>query len=177
MGEKGMQRWHRRWIKMYPVPCLEGSIRWQLEADERGVWYDLVMFAALCPTPGLIADSNERAYPTKFIASRLSVNEELLKRTLDKCEEEGRVKVNSTGIHIVNWGKYQSEYERQKPYRDAKKEGTTWEEQIRNISSRPAQFIAEALPRNRARVLALLDKENPHKAKKVRKLIEEAKNG
>ncbi len=113
--------WKRTWIKIYPLQCLEGSIRYQLEADERGVWYDLLNFAALCSTPGVISDSDNHPYPHSFIANRLNITGELLERTIQKCKKETRLSENDTGIHITNWEAYQSEYQRQKPYREKKK--------------------------------------------------------
>jgi len=112
----------RTWIKLYPIDCLDGSIRYQLEPAERGVWYDLLNFSAICATPGTISDKDSRPYPHSFIANRLNVLLELLETTLAKCIEEGRIIENGTGIHIVNWDAYQSEYQRQKPYRGKKKE-------------------------------------------------------
>jgi len=109
--------WRRTWIKLYPIDCLQGSIRWQLESDERGVWYDLLNFAAICTNPGVISDKDDRPYPHAFIANRLNVTTELLERTLTKCIEEGRIKENNNGLHIANWAAYQSEYQRQKKYR------------------------------------------------------------
>jgi len=110
----------RTWIKLYPVDCLQGSIRYQLEPDERGVWYDLLNFAALCATPGIISDKDMRPYPASFVANRLNIPVELLERTIEKCVQEGRIYKNETGLHITNWAAYQSEYLRQKPYREAK---------------------------------------------------------
>jgi len=109
--------YRRTWIKLYPIDCLEGSIRYQLESDERGVWYDLLNLAAICSEPGLISDKDQRPYPHSFIASRLNITLELLELTLEKCKSEGRIVENDNGIHITNWKAYQSEYERQKPYR------------------------------------------------------------
>jgi len=109
--------WRRPWIKLYPVDCLDGSIRWQLESDERGVWYDILNFAAICSTPGLIADKDDRPFPHSFVANRLNIPLELFERTLKKCNEEGRTKEDGNGIRVVNWKSYQSEYQRQKPYR------------------------------------------------------------
>ena len=112
----------KTWIKLYPVDCLEGSIRYQLDPAERGVWYDLLNFAALCANPGIISDKDSRPYPHSFIANRLNVPLDLFETTLGKCCEEGRTTENSDGIHIVNWASYQSEYQRQKPYRQGKNE-------------------------------------------------------
>jgi len=111
----------RPWIKLYPIDCLDGSIRYQLEPDERGVWYDLLNFSAICAEPGTIADKDGRPYPRSFIANRLNIELELLEAALAKCIEEGRIKeINGGVIRITNWGAYQSEYQRQKPYREKK---------------------------------------------------------
>ena len=115
----------RNWIKVFPVECIDGSIRYQLEPDERGVWYDLINFSALCNNRGTISDRDSRPYPHTFVANRLNISLELLERTLKKCFEEGRLTENETGIHITNWKYYQSEYDRikkyQKTYRDKDK--------------------------------------------------------
>ena len=115
---KALER-RRRWIKLYPVECLEGSIRYQLEPDERGVWYDLLNFTALCSNGGSISDRDNRPYPHSFIANRLNIPLELLERTLVKCFEENRMREDDSGIHIANWKYYQSEYERVKGYQQA----------------------------------------------------------
>lgn len=107
----------RTWIKLYCYERLHGSITSQLEPDERSVWDELLCFAGLCGLDGLIADHDKRPYPHPFIAHELHIEEELFKRTLDKCLTEGRITENGEGIHITNWTVYQSEYARQKPYR------------------------------------------------------------
>jgi len=71
---------------------------------------------------GLIADRDERPYPHSYIAHELHIPVELLERTLDKCIKEGRITEDEHGIHITNWVAYQSEYERQKPYRQKAEE-------------------------------------------------------
>ena len=108
----------RKWIKVYPVECLDGSIRYQLEPDERSVWYDLLNFAAICNNDGIISDRDKRPFPMSFIANRLNIKEELLSRALSKNKEEGRITISADGIiRITKWKTYQSEYERQKKYR------------------------------------------------------------
>ena len=118
---KPMER-RRRWIKLYPVECLEGSIRYQLEPDERGVWYDLLNFAAVCSISGLISDRDGRPYPHSFIANRLNIPLELLERTLTKCFAEKRMTEDASGIHLNNWAYYQSEYDRVKGFQQAYRE-------------------------------------------------------
>ncbi|MCJ7634176.1 phage replisome organizer N-terminal domain-containing protein [Candidatus Bathyarchaeota archaeon] len=111
----------RRWIKLHVNGFLMGSVRWQLTPAERSVWVDLLCLAGLGVVPGTIADNDSRPYPHSFIANRLNIPQPLLTNTLDKCKEEGRIVEDDTGIHIANWNVYQSEYERQKVFRDRKK--------------------------------------------------------
>jgi len=119
----GRTKLRRPWIKLYPIDCLDGSIRYQLEPAERSVWYDLLNFSAICAEPGIIADKDGRPYPRSFIANRLNIDVELLDTALAKCIDEGRImEINGGVIVIVNWSSYQSEYQRQKPYRDKKNE-------------------------------------------------------
>ena len=110
------------YLKLYPYQCLHGSISWQLTPEERCCWYELLCFAALCPERGRIADSDGRPYPYTFIAQEIHTDLATLETTLQKCKEEGRLTEDDNGICITNWKSYQSEYERQKPYREKKKE-------------------------------------------------------
>ena len=112
--------YRRPWLKLWAIECLEGSIRWQLDASERGTWYDLLALARICGHEGMICDRDQRPFPHDFIANRLNIPLELLERTLKKCQDEGRLAEGDNGITIVNWKVYQSEYERQKKYRDKK---------------------------------------------------------
>ena len=109
--------YRRPWLKLWAVESLEGSIRYQLSAAERGTWYDMLVLARICGQDGTIADRDSRPYPHTFVANRLNIPLELFETTLAKCIDEGRVTENEKGIHITNWKKYQSEYERQKKYR------------------------------------------------------------
>lgn len=110
----------RRWIKLWVRESLTGTIRFDFTPAERGVWYDLLALAGNCRLEGVIAAGAGSPYPHSWIAGTLNIPLELLEATLTKCEKSGRVKENTDGIHILSWARYQSEYERQKPYRQAK---------------------------------------------------------
>ena len=111
----------RTWVKLFITGWLHGSIRWQLEADERSVWADIICMAGECGQGGLIADNDGRPLPWSFIANRLNIPEELLERTIAKCKHEGRLEDrDDETLKITNWSAYQSEYERQKPHRKKK---------------------------------------------------------
>lgn len=131
----------RTWIKMWVMESIEGSIRYQLDPAERSVWYDLVLFSAWSARPGIISDKDSRPYPHKFIANRLNIPVPLLEKTLKKCQDEGRIQENSDGIHIVNWERYQSEYQRQKPYRQKALTSTSDPEPSLERSGKPEEDI------------------------------------
>ena len=105
------------WVKIYVTGWLHGSIRWQLEPDERGVWADLIVLAGQCLQGGKICDNDGKAFPREYIANQLNIPKELLDRTIAKCRREGRVDDRDDIIVLTNWKAYQSEYERQKQYR------------------------------------------------------------
>jgi len=69
------------------------------------------------PTPGVIADSDMKPIPHQFVAHQLNIPLELLENTLQKCQAEGRISENDTGLHVVHWEVYQSEYQRQEKAR------------------------------------------------------------
>lgn len=107
--------WKRTWVKFWVSECIDGSMREQLEPDERGVWYDLIILSARCRIPGVISSNETEAMSHKRIAGILNISEALLARTLKKCQEQNRIAFDEKGlIQILNWKKYQSEYQRQK---------------------------------------------------------------
>lgn len=114
--------WKRSWVKMWVSECLEGTIREDLESDERGVWYDLILYSARCRVPGVISANETQPISRWRLAGILNVSQELLDRTIAKCVESHRIEIDETELlHIVNWKKYQSESDRVRAYQKAKK--------------------------------------------------------
>ena len=115
----------RKWVKIWVRECLAGTIRFDFEPAERGVWYDLIVLAGDCRQEGLIAAGPGRPYPHGWIAGTLNIPLELLESVLSLCIKTARLSEDGEGIRVLNWTKYQSEYDRQKPYRQNKavKEG------------------------------------------------------
>ena len=110
----------KKWIKLWTRECLSGTIRFEFTPAERGVWYDLLVLAGDCRQEGVIAAGNGVPYPHVWIAGTLNIPLKLLERVIKRCQETDRIMEDNKGIHIINWARYQSEYERQKPYRQAK---------------------------------------------------------
>ena len=107
----------RTWIKLFITGWLHGSIRWQLEPDERSVWADLICVAGECGKDGKISDNDGKPLPRPYLANHLNIESELLDRTIAKCRHEGRLVDRDDILIIANWKSYQSEYQRQKPSR------------------------------------------------------------
>ena len=109
--------WKRSWVKLWVSECLDGSIREDLEADERGIWYDLIIYSARCRHPGTISSNETQPISRRRLAGVLNISEKLLNRAIAKCVASGRLKIDEKGlIHIVNWAKYQSESDRVRAY-------------------------------------------------------------
>jgi len=117
---KGGEKMTRRWIKLYCYERLHGSVNFQLTEAEQSIWDKLLCLAGLCSKEGIISDNSERAYPHSWMIHELHTTEKLFESTLKKCFEEGRLSEDEQGLHITNWNRYQSEYDRQKKYKQAK---------------------------------------------------------
>lgn len=124
----------RKWIKLWVSESLRGTIRFDFTPAERGVWYDLLALAGDCRQDGLISPGKGLSYPPKWIAGTLNIRQDLLKKTLDICEKSSRILINGDGIKVLNWKKYQSEYERQRPFR------------YKKVTQKVTNHVTEKLP-------------------------------
>ena len=114
----------RTWVKVFVTGWLHGSIRWQMTSEERGVWVDIIALAGEIGQDGKICDNDGRSLPRAFIANQLNIKQVLLDRVIAKCGHEGRIAGFNPGetLQLTNWSRYQSEYDRQKKYRQDKPE-------------------------------------------------------
>lgn len=110
-----------KYVRLFVREWLYGTIRFDFEPDERGVFADLLAMGAVMRTKGLISAGKGMPFPRRWIAGTLNISEELLERVIQKGIEVDRLSEDGDGIRILNWKKYQSEYDRQKYYRDKKK--------------------------------------------------------
>lgn len=99
-----------------------GSAKFEMNPAQWGIWNYLLDFAKLSRVePGLIAPNKGQAYSHEWIAAFLNIDLGLFNSTIKLLIDTKRIEENGSGIRIINWKKYQPEYERQKPYRDKKK--------------------------------------------------------
>ena len=111
----------RTWIKLHCDGVIHGSVTYQLSEAEQAVWMKLLAFAGIINRDGEISDNDGRAFPREFIAQEIHTTTKNLDSTLEKCIDEGRITEDKQVLYITNWKAYQSEYNRQKPYREARK--------------------------------------------------------
>ena len=134
------ERKSRTWVKMDCEGLLRGSINYlfsdvdldKMDTEDiislacQAVWMKMIAFSEVSGgRPGFIEDNNNKGLPEKYIAQELHCPIHILKNVMKIMETDGAIKTNGTGsIELVNFNHYQfSEYDRQKPYRQAKKEG------------------------------------------------------
>lgn len=96
-----------RWIKIWTDGWFDGSVRFDLTPPERSVWVDLIAFAGCSRWPGIIRASENSPYPREAMAHRFGVSLEFLEQTLEKLKQQDKIHENTTGIHIINWERYQ----------------------------------------------------------------------
>jgi len=180
-----MPRRRMPWFKVY-TSILNSSFNYEFTLEEQATFLKLIALAADMGGTGYIADGEGQSIPLEFIANRIHVPIEVLNNTIRKGEKTNRLKVNSTGLEIVKWKEYQSEYARQKPSREARKErdfifsieqnvfNDVYKKKKKELGRDPNGAEIAAMREN----IAALTEEGMSESEIVAKLIEqEAQNG
>jgi len=110
----------RTWVKIYCDKWLRGTLR-EETLDLRGAWIDLLALAgdSAYGDIGKISLADKCGLTDKQICTILNIKNKKWQNIKKRLIETDRIKANGYNeIEIVNWDKYQSEYERQKPYRE-----------------------------------------------------------
>jgi len=100
----------------------------ELEAAERWAWVALLLMAGDSNEEGKIflrknTEGNLIGYSTATLSELLGLEVNQLKSAMTKMLKYDKIKIDKNGvIEISNWKKYQSEYQRQKQYREPYKE-------------------------------------------------------
>jgi len=117
----------RTWVKLDCHGVLHGSINWLFTLEEQAVFLKLIPMAAVyCQTPGIISDNSGNPLPREFIAHELHCPVEVLNSVITKGCGDSCLKETDEGLELTNFRHYQfTEYDRQRPYREAKKAQAT----------------------------------------------------
>ena len=110
----------RTWIKIYSDKWLRGTIKSE-SLQTRGAFISLLAMASDSPyeNKGEIFITFDTGYTDEQFAKILNASVSQWKEIKQRLIDTQRISVDSNNIvHIINWTKYQSEYERQKQYRE-----------------------------------------------------------
>jgi hypothetical protein len=117
----------RTWFKVYPDRWLNGSLR-QESLEFKGAWAEILNLAAY----GVYGDSGEIKLTDNVgvsdasLASIMSISVKRWRRLKARMVTTNRISVDKMNIiKVLKWSAYQSEYERQKPYRKVTREVTS----------------------------------------------------
>ena len=107
-----------KWFKIHGQRWFLGSTRWELTIEQRAVWVDLLARASLNNPEGEF-----NYYSLEQLADQFRVPVNLLDEALKRFQEVDKIEWDKEKnfIKVKNWTQYQSEYERQKPYRKKSK--------------------------------------------------------
>lgn len=117
---------NRTWVKLYCDQWLSGSLRKETP-ELRGIWADLLALAGSGKygDTGKISLQNDVGLSDSQFEKLLNISKHQWRKTKNRLILTERIAVNNTNVvTIINWKKYQSEYERQKPYRNTKLQPT-----------------------------------------------------
>ena len=123
----------RTWVKLWVNEWLDGTTRFEMTDAQRAFWIDLLAMAGRSRFPGIVCagktpDGKLIGYPVNKYQSLMSEPIDV-EETLALFVRTGKVRIEVTAseplrllaIELLNWNKFQSEYNRQKPYRTAKR--------------------------------------------------------
>jgi len=135
----------RGWVVLRKT-WLTSSINYRMELSEQAVFSKLIVMAdEYGPVPGLISDNDCRPMPHEYIAHMCFCPLETLESTIKKGIDDDSIYENSHGIFLTHFDEYQfTEYDRQKPYRQAKKDKSirTPEEEAKIIEQNKLSEVA-----------------------------------
>lgn len=124
MSAKSPQQYRpsrRSWIKLWVSEWLDGTVRWQLNSQQRAIWADLLALAGYSRFPGIVTPGRDGkefcAYPVAHLANIFGCSQETVRETLQLLEQQGRIANKEGVVHILNWEKYQSEYQQKRQRR------------------------------------------------------------
>jgi len=107
-----------RWVKLHTQETLFGTTRHELEPAERSLWFDFLCLAGDSPEPGVICVAPGIPHTDDQLCHLLNVPPALLKRATDKMLKAGKLEHRDGCPAIVNWTRYQADYERVRLHRE-----------------------------------------------------------
>jgi hypothetical protein len=96
-----------------------------LTPEQRSFWADLLALAGHSRFPGVVTPGEDGsgfvAYPSSFFCSTFGCPETVVNESLALFEAQKRIRNENGVLYIVNWDKYQSEYQQKRQRIEYKK--------------------------------------------------------
>jgi len=108
----------KRWIKFWTQETLYGTTSKELRLDEQACWFKLLALAGDSPEPGKVEVAPNIPMTDQQIAAIFRAPLSVWLRTKNRllASDVSKILINEGVIHIVNWEKYQSDWNRIKHY-------------------------------------------------------------
>ena len=111
----------RNWIKIYPEGFLRRTLFIELSPVERWVWIGFLCLAGDNAFDGKICIAQDMGYTDEQLAKLLDTDLKTLVGAKKKMVKFNKISVDKNNvIEVVSWNTYQSEYQRQRDYRQEK---------------------------------------------------------
>jgi len=136
----------RKWVKLWCEEWLDGTTGYEMNGVQRAFWVDLLAMAGRSRIPGVICagKSGNEVIGYPLLKFQGLTSEPLdIEQTFELFQRNDKIRVVVAAeypvkmykVEIVNWDRYQSEYERQKPYRTARKKRELQQELQKNSAN------------------------------------------
>lgn len=107
MQERSNSYQRMPFLKIYSREWLQGSLRIENDAAERGVWADFLALSNESRKRGIIQANDITPYPHEYLASLLNIPVDLLEHCIAKFTAQGRISEDGNGIKITNFDYWQ----------------------------------------------------------------------
>lgn len=122
------------WVKLH-YTILNSAINYEMNLSQQMIYIKLLVFSSNCgQIPGVLSDNDGRPIPEKHLADCIHAPVKIVMETIKIGLATNRFNKNgSTCLELSNYNYYQSEYFRQKPYRQAAQEAR--KEEARGVNT------------------------------------------
>jgi len=160
----------KRWVKLWTQETLYGTTSQELELDEQAIWFKLLALAGDSVEPGKIEVAPGIPMTDEQIAGTIKAPLDVWLRTKQRLQDPdvGKISINEGIIHIKNWDKYQSEFDRAEYMRQYMRDYRKSKTNSKQLTSKPANSKTRYTEQNRAEdILTTTTNENLAKNSKL----------
>ena len=142
----------KRWIKLWTQETLYGTTSQELELDEQAIWFKLLALAGDSVEPGKIEVAPGIPMTDGQIAGTVKSPLDVWLRTKQRLQDPDvdKISINQGIIHITNWEKYQSEFDRTEYMRQYMRDYRKSKTNSKQLTSKTANSKTRYTDQNRS---------------------------